>query len=106
MDYGTYLQAAMALVFVVGLIGLVSVLARRAGLGFPMTANRAGNARHLEVVEVIPVDGRRRLVLIRRDETFHLLLLGANSETVVETGITLLPKPSVLQNPIGPRNAP
>ncbi len=88
MDYGTYLQAAMALVFVVGLIGLVSVLARRAGMGFPMTANRGG-ARRLKVIEVVPVDGRRRLVLIRRDDIGHLLLLGANSETVVETGIPM-----------------
>ena len=106
MDFGTYLQAAMALLFVIGLIGLISVLARRAGLGFPITANRAGNARRLKVVEVSPVDGRRRLVLIRRDDTGHLLLLGANSETVVETGIPMPPEPAAPPNAAGPRNAP
>ncbi len=103
MDIGIYLQAAMALLFVVGLIGLISVLARRAGIGFPMSTNRSRDERRLKVVEVIPVDGRRRLVLIRRDDIGHLLLLGANSESVVETGI---PMPPETPAPITPGNAP
>lgn len=34
------------------------------------------------------MDGKRRMVLVRRDDTEHLLLLGTATETVIETGIT------------------
>ena len=35
----------------------------------------------------MPIDNRRRLVLVRRDDREHLLLLGPQGETVVETNI-------------------
>jgi flagellar protein FliO/FliZ len=47
---------------------------------------RAG-ARRLDIVEMAPIDSKRRLVLVRRDETEHLLLLTASGDIVVETGI-------------------
>ena len=34
------------------------------------------------------VDGKRRLVLVRRDKVEHLILLGATSELVIENNIT------------------
>ena len=43
--------------------------------------------RRLGVVEVTPLDGRRRLILVRRDAVEHLLLVGPTSELVIETGI-------------------
>jgi flagellar protein FliO/FliZ len=33
------------------------------------------------------VDAKRRLVLVRRDDREHLLLLGATQDVVVESGI-------------------
>ena len=36
---------------------------------------------------VQPLDGRRKLVLIKRDDREHLIILGQNTETVVETRI-------------------
>jgi flagellar protein FliO/FliZ len=48
----------------------------------------------LKVVEVTAIDTRRRLVLVRRDGVEHLLLLGANGETVVETKIVPPPAPA------------
>jgi flagellar protein FliO/FliZ len=44
-------------------------------------------AKRLSIVEVSPVDAKRRLVLVRRDGVEHLVLLGATNETVIETGI-------------------
>ena len=38
MEGMDYLRFFLALVFVLGLIGILAVLARRAGLGFPLTA--------------------------------------------------------------------
>ncbi len=34
------------------------------------------------------LDSRRRLVLVRRDRTEHLVLLGTNADIVVERGMT------------------
>ena len=49
---------------------------------------KLGNKRRLSVVEVTAVDGRRRMVLVRRDDVEHLLLISPTSETVIERGIT------------------
>ncbi len=87
MEFGGYLRFLLALVFVLGLIGLVATLARRFGLGFPTAALKGSKNRRLSVVEVTPVDGRRRLVLVRRDNTEHLILLSPSSELLIESGI-------------------
>ncbi len=86
MDISIYLKFMLALVFVLALIGLLAWLARRFGFGV-RTAPASGKGRRLSIVEVTPVDAKRRLVLVRRDTTEHLLLLGATGERVIETGI-------------------
>jgi flagellar protein FliO/FliZ len=87
MDYSDYFRFLFALIFVIALIALLALVARRAGFGYPAALNKAPNARRLEIVETASVDGRRRLVLVRRDNVEHLLIIGQNSETVVETSI-------------------
>ena len=39
------------------------------------------------ILESVPVDARRRLVLVRRDDVEHLVMIGGPSEFVVETNI-------------------
>ena len=87
MEFEDYFRFLLALVFVIGLIWLLAATARRMGFGFPVTSLKGRQARRLSVVEVAPVDGRRRLVLVRRDDTEHLILLGPASELVIESGI-------------------
>jgi hypothetical protein len=41
----------------------------------------------LAVVDHANVDGRRRLVLVRRDNTEHLIMTGGPVDVVIETGI-------------------
>lgn len=43
--------------------------------------------RRLDVVEHSNVDGRRKLVLIRRDDVEHLIMTGGPVDVVIETGI-------------------
>lgn len=43
--------------------------------------------KRLEVVDQASVDGRRKLVLIRRDNTEHLIMTGGPVDVVIETGI-------------------
>jgi flagellar protein FliO/FliZ len=86
MDFLLLLKFAVALAFVLGLIGLSALAVRRFGPG-GLVRWRPGPERRLGVVEVLPLDPRRRLVLVRRDGVEHLLLLGAGEDRVVETGI-------------------
>ena len=86
MNFTTYLQFALALVFVLGLIVLLAWAVRRFGWFAQVIPVRAGKKR-IAVVDMAVVDAKRRLILVRRDDTEHLLLVGANSETVVESGI-------------------
>ena len=43
--------------------------------------------RRLGVIEQASVDGRRRLVLVRRDGIEHLIMIGGPVDVVIETGI-------------------
>jgi flagellar protein FliO/FliZ len=85
MDAMMLLKFASAFVFVIALMLMVSWLVKRAGLAGALLPG--ANKRRLKVVEFMPLDHRRRLVLIRRDDREHLLLLGPQGETVVETNI-------------------
>jgi flagellar protein FliO/FliZ len=80
--YGRFL---LALVFVVALIGVLAWLARRFNLG-----NRAfatGGRRRVSVVETMPLDAKSRLLLVRRDDVEHLVLVGPDRALLIEGGI-------------------
>ncbi len=80
-----YWRFVGALVLVVALIFAVAWIAKRLGLGGRIATARG--KRRLSVQEVLPLDGKRRLVLLKRDGVEHLLLIGLNDDLVVETGI-------------------
>jgi len=82
MDFDLYLRFALALILVLGLIALLAWLLRRFGMGVKMT-----KGRRLAVVEVQMLGPRHRMMLIRRDEVEHLVIVGPASETIVESGI-------------------
>lgn len=86
IEYGDYFRFVFALLFVLALIGVLVAVARRFGLGFA-APTRNGKHRRLSIVEVIPIDGKRRMVLLRRDFTEHLILLGTDSDLLIESGI-------------------
>src|ERR1039458_10825057 len=76
----------IAFAVVLALIGLTAWLVRRFG------ANRLGGGARgrqprLAVIDAASVDGRRRLVLIRRDNVEHLLMIGGPTDVVVEQNI-------------------
>jgi flagellar protein FliO/FliZ len=80
-----YLRFFAALALVLGLIGLCAWLARRFRLSG--LAGAAAPSGRLAVIETLPIDGRRRLALIRRDDQEHLLMIGQERCDVIETGI-------------------
>ena len=80
-------RAVLALVLVLGLIGGAAWAARRFGPSLWFGARGPKRERNLAVLESLPLDARHRLVLVRRGERKHLLLIGPNQSLVVEDGI-------------------
>jgi flagellar protein FliO/FliZ len=85
VDISVYLRFILALAGVLALIAIAAFILKRAGWG-GMRMSKGGQKR-LAVTAAIALDGRRRLVLVRRDETEHLLLIGGPADLVVESGI-------------------
>src|SRR5258707_1835802 len=77
----------LAFVAVLALIGVAAWLVRRfAGNRLGANTNR-GRMPRLAVIDAAAVDGRRRLVLVRRDNIEHLLMIGGPTDIVVEPNI-------------------
>jgi hypothetical protein len=102
-----------AFVVVLALIGAAAWLVRRfAGNRLGANANR-GRMPRLAVIDAAAVDGRRRLVLVRRDNVEHLLMIGGPTDIVVEPNILrampvrdqVSPRPSVGGADLPPRVA-
>lgn len=90
MDMTLSLKAIAAFAFVMGLMYLLSWAIKRLGLSGQSLL--PGAKRRLKVVEYLPLDTRRRLVLVRRDQKEFLLVLGPQGETVVESNIPAPPE--------------
>ncbi|MGX1352568.1 flagellar protein FliO/FliZ [Bradyrhizobium elkanii] len=104
----------LAFVVVLALIGVTAWLVRRfAGNRLGANANR-GRMPRLAVIDAAAVDGRRRLVLVRRDNIEHLLMIGGPTDIVVEPNIVrampardqMSTRPAVAADAAPPRVAP
>ena len=76
----------LAFVIVLGLIGATAWAVRRFGAG-RLGASSRGRQPRLAVVDYASVDGRRRLILVRRDNVEHLMMIGGPTDVVVEPNI-------------------
>jgi flagellar biogenesis protein FliO len=86
VDLPTPVNFIIAFVFVLLLIGAAAWLVRRFGTTAIDAATR-GRQPRLAVVDSAAVDGRRKLVIIRRDNVEHLLMIGGPTDVVVETNL-------------------
>jgi flagellar protein FliO/FliZ len=77
----------IAFLIVLVLIGLTAWLVRRFGANRLGGGGARGRQPRLAVIDAATVDGRRRLVLIRRDNVEHLLMIGGPTDVVVEPNI-------------------
>lgn len=87
MDFESYYRFVLALGFVLGLIWLASWAVKRFGIERNLTGPAGAKGKRLAVIEVQPLDARRKLVLLRRDTVEHLVILGNSQELLVEAGI-------------------
>ncbi|RWX75488.1 flagellar biosynthesis protein FliO [Neorhizobium lilium] len=73
----------------IGLVCLIGILWLLRGRNGPSPFVRGGRNRNprLQVLDAAAVDTRRRLVLVRRDDVEHLIMIGGPTDIVVESGI-------------------
>jgi flagellar protein FliO/FliZ len=90
----------IAFVLVLVLIGAGTLFWRRFGVGPLSPLGPRGRQARLAVVDAAAVDTRRRLVLIKRDNVEHLLMIGGPTDIVVESNITRPPVTSREPRPI------
>ncbi|PPQ13756.1 flagellar biosynthesis protein FliO, partial [Bradyrhizobium sp. AC87j1] len=84
---GSPITFIVAFIVVLALIGVAAWLVRRFA-GSRVGANtQRGRMPRLAVIDAAAVDGRRRLVLVRRDNVEHLLMIGGPTDIVVEPNI-------------------
>ena len=76
-----------AFIAVLALIGVAAWLVRRFATNRLGANPNRGRMPRLAVIDAAAVDGRRRLVLVRRDNVEHLLMIGGPSDIVVEPNI-------------------
>jgi len=77
----------LAFLIVLGLIGATAWAVRRFGAGRLGGAGARGRQPRLAVIDYASVDSRRRLILVRRDNIEHLVLIGGPTDVVVEANI-------------------
>jgi flagellar protein FliO/FliZ len=77
----------LAFLIVLGLIGATAWAVRRFGAGRLGGGSARGRQPRLAVVDYASVDGRRRLILVRRDNIEHLMMIGGPTDVVVEANI-------------------
>src|SRR5215207_9973908 len=81
-------KAIVAFVVVLALLGIVTWVFRRfAGDRLGAPSARGGRQPRLAVIDAAAVDNKRRLVLIRRDNVEHLIMIGGPTDVVVEQNI-------------------
>lgn len=85
MDAPDYIKFVVVLIFVLSLMGGLALVMKRIGPGGGSLISTG--KRRIRIVETLPLDARRRAVLIRRDDREHLVILGPSGETVVESNI-------------------
>jgi hypothetical protein len=84
---GSPITFIVAFIVVLALIGVAAWLVRRFATSRLGANTQRGRMPRLSVIDAAAVDGRRRLVLVRRDNVEHLLMIGGPTDIVVEPNI-------------------
>ena len=92
---GAYGNKLIVAVVGVGLallvLAIVLWIIRRRGGSSPFIRGGRNRQPRLQVLDATAVDARRRLVLVRRDNVEHLVMIGGPTDIVIESGIGAIP---------------
>jgi hypothetical protein len=81
------LVLAIAAVLFVAALGALSVWAFKTFFGKQGAQGFRPREKRLAVVEWATIDAKRRLLLVRRDDVEHLVMIGGPVDIMLETGI-------------------
>lgn len=73
------------------LLAIVLWFIRRRSGSAPFIRGGRNRQPRLQVLDATAVDARRRLVLVRRDNVEHLVMIGGPTDIVIESGIGAIP---------------
>jgi flagellar protein FliO/FliZ len=97
-DTSFALKALFTFIVVFAAVALIVWLVRRFGSQRLTGGAPRGRQPRLAVIDHATIDSRRRLVLIRRDNVEHLLMIGGPTDVVIE--------PHIVRAAVAPREAP
>lgn len=83
MDMGLYTRFVLSLGFVIGLIWLLAYAMKRSGLDKRLRGVTGGVGR-MQITDVLYIDPKRKLVLLRVDKKEYCLLVAGDTVTVVD----------------------
>ncbi|MGL4404263.1 MAG: hypothetical protein ACRCT6_00760, partial [Notoacmeibacter sp.] len=89
--FGPVIGLTMAIAIIALALWLAWLLLRRFRSGLFVSGAAKGRLPRLAVIDAVPVDSHRRLILVRRDEVEHLIMIGGPTDIVVEAGIAKIP---------------
>ncbi|WP_420549420.1 flagellar biosynthetic protein FliO [Curvivirga sp.] len=88
IGYADFLRMIVALIFVLSLILLALFLGRKYGKGWgfqhtPLTKRR------LQIIESLPIGPKQRMMIVRRDNMEHVLVIGQETAVLIEKNISI-----------------
>jgi hypothetical protein len=103
---GGYADALLWVAFALLLFFILLVVVRtlRRFQGGTFVLGGRNRRTRLAVMDATAIDSRRRLVLVRRDDVEHLILIGGPTDVVVEQDIRIVPR--VARSPEGQHSDP
>ena len=85
MELDVIFRFVFALLFTLSLIGMLYWGIRRFGLiRFP---NYGSLEKRLVIIEILKIDAKNKVVLLKRDSREHLILLGQESSLLIDSSI-------------------
>ncbi len=90
MDTVNLFQFLVAFIFVIGLIYLFGHGLKRYS-GLQQKLLKQGADSRLGILEIRHVDPKHKLILIRRDDKAHLIMISATGVSVIENDIPVEP---------------
>ena len=81
------MQAVVLVALAIAILLTIGIIVRAIFYGRVRASSGRGRQPRLAVVDVFDLDRNRQLVLVRRDQVEHLVMIGGPNDVVVESGI-------------------
>lgn len=83
MEWAEYMRFVLALAFVIGMIWVLMVIMKRTGMDKRLRGVTGQHGR-LSVVDVLYLDPRRKLTIVRADGREYLILIAGERATLID----------------------